>query len=148
MHGDARPARIRVLSGITVRKYGQLRRAVDLILAARAARGRRGRPDLTAPRPLPPSRSPVWGGIGRRTGQLGAGTSGRELHMHDTLTTATRPYAADSPLAHLLDMAQAVGQPTEDEQREDAVTAAAHYIYTASPDTLGRVRRASMPRTI
>ena len=58
---------------------------------------------------------------------------------HDTLSAVTRPYAADSPLAHLLDMAQAVGQPTEDEQREDAVTAAAHHIYTAYPDTLARV---------
>jgi hypothetical protein len=59
--------------------------------------------------------------------------------MHDTSTAATRPYAADSPLAHLLDMVQAVGQPTEDEQREDAVTAAAHHIYNAYPDTLARV---------
>ncbi|MFI0515813.1 hypothetical protein ACH3Y9_40530 [Streptomyces sp. WSLK1-5] len=59
--------------------------------------------------------------------------------MHDTLTVAPRPYAADSPLAHLLDMAQAIGQPTEDEQREDAVTAAAHYIYNTYPSTLGTV---------
>ncbi|MDQ0904662.1 hypothetical protein QFZ22_000647 [Streptomyces canus] len=62
--------------------------------------------------------------------------------MHDTLTAVTRPYAPDSPLAHLLDMAQAAGQPTEDEQREDAVTAAAHYVYNAYPDTLGRVLEA------
>jgi hypothetical protein len=62
--------------------------------------------------------------------------------MHDTLTAVTRPYAADSPLAHLLDMAQAVGQPTEDEQREDAVTAAAHYVYNVYPATLGRVLEA------
>ena len=59
--------------------------------------------------------------------------------MHDTLTAAPRPYDADSPLAHLLDMVQAVGQPSEDEQREDAVTAAAHHIYNAYPDTLARV---------
>ena len=36
MCGDARPARIRVLSGIAVRKYTRLRRAVDLTLAALA----------------------------------------------------------------------------------------------------------------
>ncbi|MFJ6393944.1 hypothetical protein ACIQJT_40935 [Streptomyces sp. NPDC091972] len=62
--------------------------------------------------------------------------------MHDTLTAVTRPYGADSPLAHLLDMVQAVGQPTADEQREDAVTTAAHYVYKAYPDTLGRVLEA------
>ncbi|WP_329028223.1 Pycsar system effector family protein [Streptomyces sp. NBC_00690] len=36
MTGDTRAARIRVLSAIAVRKYGRLRRAVDLILAALA----------------------------------------------------------------------------------------------------------------
>lgn len=56
--------------------------------------------------------------------------------MHDTLTTATRPYDADSPLAHLLNMVQALGRPTQDEQREDAVTAVARYVY---PDTLAKV---------
>lgn len=59
--------------------------------------------------------------------------------MHDTLTATPRPYAADSPVAHLLDMAEGIGQPTEDEQCEDAVTAAAHYVYNAYPDTLGTV---------
>ncbi|MFE1442943.1 hypothetical protein [Streptomyces sp. NPDC058739] len=54
-------------------------------------------------------------------------------------TTRPRPYAADSPLAHLLDMAQAVTAPTEDDQRDEAVTAAAHHAYTAYPDTVGRV---------
>ncbi|MGW2524379.1 Pycsar system effector family protein [Streptomyces sp. NPDC001617] len=36
MHGDTRAARIRVLSQIAVAKYRQLRRAVDLSLAALA----------------------------------------------------------------------------------------------------------------
>ncbi|MEU0032093.1 Pycsar system effector family protein [Streptomyces sp. NPDC006335] len=36
MRGDTRPARIRVLSVIAMRKYGQLRLAVDLSLAALA----------------------------------------------------------------------------------------------------------------
>lgn len=59
--------------------------------------------------------------------------------MHDTFTAATRPYAADSPLAHLLDMAEAAGAPIEDEQREDAITAAAHYVCNAYQSTLGTV---------
>ncbi|MFC8201710.1 hypothetical protein ACFUTV_40975 [Streptomyces sp. NPDC057298] len=59
--------------------------------------------------------------------------------MPDTLTSPARPYAADSPLAHLLDMAQALGAPDADEQREDAVTTAAHHVYTAYPDTLAAV---------
>ncbi|MER7577472.1 hypothetical protein [Streptomyces sp. NPDC126514] len=62
--------------------------------------------------------------------------------MPDTLTLPSRPFAADSPLAHLLDMAQAFGAPTADEEREDAVTAAAHYVYTAYPATLGAVLEA------
>ncbi|WAU78327.1 hypothetical protein O1Q96_00310 (plasmid) [Streptomyces sp. Qhu-G9] len=59
--------------------------------------------------------------------------------MPDTLTSPARAYAADSPLAHLLDMAQAFDAPDADEQREDAVTTAAHHVYTAYPDTLATV---------
>ncbi|MDL5206538.1 hypothetical protein [Streptomyces sp. ALI-76-A] len=39
-------------------------------------------------------------------------------------------------------MAQAVGAPTADEECEDAVTAAAHHVYTAYPDTLATVLEA------
>ncbi|MER6135685.1 hypothetical protein [Streptomyces sp. NPDC001815] len=44
--------------------------------------------------------------------------------MPDTLTSPPCTYAADSPLAHLLDMAQAIGAHDADEQCEDAATAA------------------------
>ncbi|UXY32103.1 hypothetical protein [Streptomyces sp. HUAS TT20] len=54
--------------------------------------------------------------------------------MTDTLTLPVRPYADDSPLAHLTDLAaEAHHVPTGDEQREDAVTAAAHRIYNEKP---------------
>jgi hypothetical protein len=39
-------------------------------------------------------------------------------------------------------MAQAAGAPTADEECEDAVTAAAHHVYTAYPDTLATVLEA------
>ncbi|MFD5572765.1 hypothetical protein [Streptomyces cadmiisoli] len=60
--------------------------------------------------------------------------------MTDTLLTPiARPYAADSPLAHLLDMAHAADIPDADEQRDDAETAAAHHVYEQYTDTIGTV---------
>jgi len=57
----------------------------------------------------------------------------------DTLTTpAAPPYEADSPLAELFDIAQAVGVPTDDEQRDNAETAAAHHVWNQYADTFGR----------
>ncbi|MFJ9635048.1 hypothetical protein ACIRU8_45890, partial [Streptomyces sp. NPDC101175] len=53
--------------------------------------------------------------------------------MPDTLvfTSPARPYAADSPLAFLLDLAADASGPDDSEQRSDAETAAAHYVYGA-----------------
>ncbi|MFI8234939.1 hypothetical protein ACIGDI_39710 [Streptomyces sp. NPDC085900] len=48
-------------------------------------------------------------------------------------------YAADSPLAVLLDLAAQATGPDEDEQRDDAQTAAAHHIYQAYPHTFAVV---------
>ncbi|MFE1927551.1 hypothetical protein ACFW91_33975 [Streptomyces asoensis] len=53
-------------------------------------------------------------------------------------TTTARPYAADSPLALLLEMAADACGPSESEQREDAETAAAHHTYTVYPQTLAQ----------
>jgi hypothetical protein len=58
----------------------------------------------------------------------------------DTLNPPVRPYADDSPLAYLMDLAaEAHHVPTDDEQREDAVTTAAHHIYDAYHSTIGQV---------
>jgi hypothetical protein len=59
--------------------------------------------------------------------------------MTDTATHLTRPYAADSPLAFLLDLAVDASGPDETEQRDDAETAAAHYVYRAYPYSLAQV---------
>ncbi|MGW2770559.1 hypothetical protein [Streptomyces sp. NPDC001275] len=59
--------------------------------------------------------------------------------MAETLIPSARPYAPDSPLAHLLDMAHAADLPSADEQRDEAETAAAHHIYEQYTDTLGKV---------
>ncbi|MGW0801336.1 hypothetical protein [Streptomyces sp. NPDC002692] len=58
--------------------------------------------------------------------------------MTDTLTPLTRHYDPDSALAYLLDLADQAAGPTEQEQRDDAETAAAHHICTAYPSTLGQ----------
>ncbi|WP_331718611.1 hypothetical protein OG985_49480 (plasmid) [Streptomyces sp. NBC_00289] len=53
--------------------------------------------------------------------------------MTDTLHSPARAYGADSPLAYLLDLAdQEGGAPTDQEQRDDAETAAAHHVYAYS----------------
>ncbi|MGW5568206.1 hypothetical protein ACWEWD_32975 [Streptomyces tendae] len=59
--------------------------------------------------------------------------------MTDILALPTRPYAADSPLAYLLDMAAEAAGPTEEEQRDDAETTAAHHIYSAYSHSLAQV---------
>ncbi|WP_217236842.1 hypothetical protein [Streptomyces sp. AC555_RSS877] len=59
--------------------------------------------------------------------------------MTETLTHLTRPYAPDSPLAYLLDLAADADGPSEDEQRDDAQTTAAHHIYQDYPHTLAHV---------
>jgi len=57
----------------------------------------------------------------------------------ETLTPPAAVAAgADSPLAILFDIARAIGVPIEDEQREDAETAALHYVWNVYPDTLGK----------
>ncbi|MFJ4633571.1 hypothetical protein [Streptomyces sp. NPDC088847] len=60
--------------------------------------------------------------------------------MRDTLAlTAPAPmYAADSPLAFLLDLAADTVGPDAAEQRDDAETGAAHHTYTAYPQTLAQ----------
>ncbi|MFJ3673706.1 hypothetical protein ACIPSE_45415 [Streptomyces sp. NPDC090106] len=45
---------------------------------------------------------------------------------------------ADSPLAHLFDMVREMSVQGEEEQREDAETAALDHIWCVYPDTLGR----------
>lgn len=54
-------------------------------------------------------------------------------------TSLARPYGSDSPLAVLLGIATDTAGPDDDEQRDDAETAAAHHIYNAYPDTLAQV---------
>ncbi|MFF1446135.1 hypothetical protein [Streptomyces sp. NPDC058295] len=63
--------------------------------------------------------------------------------MPDTATTTARPYAADSPLAFLLEIAADACGPSESEQREDAETAAAHHTYAAYPQTLAQAVEAA-----
>lgn len=45
------------------------------------------------------------------------------------------------------EIAGAIGKPTEDEQREDAETAALHYVWNAYPDTLGKTSYAAVSLT-
>ncbi|MGV9290986.1 hypothetical protein [Streptomyces sp. NPDC003719] len=59
--------------------------------------------------------------------------------MTEILALPTRPYAANSPLAYLLDMAAEAAGPTEEEQRDDAETTAAHHVYNAYPHSLAQV---------
>ncbi|GHB68036.1 hypothetical protein GCM10010377_68690 [Streptomyces viridiviolaceus] len=59
--------------------------------------------------------------------------------MTEILALPTRPYAADSPLAYLLDLAAEAGVPSEEEQRDDAETTAAHHVYSAYPHSLAQV---------
>jgi hypothetical protein len=56
----------------------------------------------------------------------------------ETLTPPAAVVGADSPLALLFDIALEIGTQGEDEQREDAKTAALHYVWSAYPDTLGK----------
>ncbi|WP_406183012.1 hypothetical protein [Streptomyces canus] len=56
--------------------------------------------------------------------------------MTETLTAPTA--AADSPLALLFDIALEIGVEGEDEQRDNAETAALDHVWNAYPDTLGR----------
>ncbi|MFG2351999.1 hypothetical protein [Streptomyces phaeochromogenes] len=59
--------------------------------------------------------------------------------MADTLHTAARPYAADSPLAYLMDIAaEAVDAPSEDEERDGAETAAAQHVFRAYAYSFGQ----------
>jgi hypothetical protein len=55
----------------------------------------------------------------------------------DTLNPPTTT-AGDSPLATLLNIANDLGTPSEDEQREDATTAALDHTWNAYPTTLGQ----------
>lgn len=55
------------------------------------------------------------------------------------LARPQRPYAPDSPLAYLLDLAAQTSGPDEDEQRADAETTAAHHLYQAYPQSLAQV---------
>lgn len=58
--------------------------------------------------------------------------------MTETLTPPTVAAGADSPLALLFDIALEIGVQGEDEQREDAKTAALDHIWSHYPDTLGK----------
>ncbi|MEU9397780.1 hypothetical protein AB0D86_48405 [Streptomyces sp. NPDC048324] len=58
--------------------------------------------------------------------------------MTDTLTPPTAVIGADSPLALLFDIALEIGTQGEDEQRDDAQTAALDHVWNAYPDTLGK----------
>lgn len=58
--------------------------------------------------------------------------------MTDTLTPPTAVAGADSPLALLFDIALEIGMQGEDEQRDDAETAALDHVWSAYPDTLGK----------
>lgn len=63
--------------------------------------------------------------------------------MTETHARPQRPYAADSPLAYLLNLAAQAAGPDENEQRTDAETAAAHHIYQAYPYSLAQVLEAT-----
>src|SRR3954468_11181275 len=58
--------------------------------------------------------------------------------MTETLPPPAVVAGADSPLALLFDIALEIGTPGEDEQREDAVTAALDHVWRHYPDTLGK----------
>ncbi|MFD9285717.1 hypothetical protein ACFWD7_52630 [Streptomyces mirabilis] len=58
--------------------------------------------------------------------------------MTETLTPPTTA-GADSPLALLFDIAREIGTVGEDEQRDDAKTAALDHTWSRYPDTLGKV---------
>ncbi|MFD8726264.1 hypothetical protein ACFV2H_52300, partial [Streptomyces sp. NPDC059629] len=58
--------------------------------------------------------------------------------MTETLTPPTVTASADSPLALLFDIAREIGVQGEDEQRDDAETAALDHVWNAYPDTLGK----------
>ncbi|MGY1503641.1 hypothetical protein ACW4TU_44995 (plasmid) [Streptomyces sp. QTS52] len=58
--------------------------------------------------------------------------------MTETLTPPTIAAGADSPLALLFDIALQIGVQGEDEQRDDAETAALDHVWNAYPDTLGK----------
>ncbi|WP_415939997.1 hypothetical protein [Streptomyces sp. 039-1] len=60
--------------------------------------------------------------------------------MTETLQNPLRPFGADSPIAHLLDLADQMGEPpTDQEQRDDAEVAAAHHVYNEFGFSLARV---------
>jgi hypothetical protein len=60
--------------------------------------------------------------------------------MTETLHAPARPFGPDSPIAHLLDLAEQAGDsPTEEEQRDDAETAALHHIYNTYSYSLAQV---------
>ncbi|MEU0119061.1 hypothetical protein ABZ137_36640 [Streptomyces bobili] len=58
--------------------------------------------------------------------------------MTETLTPPTAAVGADSPLALLFDIALEIGTQGEDEQRDNAETAALDHVWNAYPDTLGK----------
>ncbi|MFF0087831.1 hypothetical protein ACFYR1_50755 [Streptomyces canus] len=58
--------------------------------------------------------------------------------MTETLTPPAVAVGADSPLALLFDIALEIGTQSEDEQCEDAKTAALHHVWSRYPDTLGK----------
>lgn len=58
--------------------------------------------------------------------------------MTETLTPPTTTVGADSPLALLFDIALEIGVQGEDEQRDNAETAALDHVWNAYPDTLGK----------
>ncbi|MEU1567983.1 hypothetical protein ABZ504_48055 [Streptomyces mirabilis] len=58
--------------------------------------------------------------------------------MTETFTPPAVVAGADSPLALLFDIALEIGVQGEDEQREDAKTAALDHVWSHYPDTLGK----------
>jgi hypothetical protein len=58
--------------------------------------------------------------------------------MTEILTPPAVAAGADSPLALLFDIALEIGVEGEDEQRDNAVTAALDHVWTVYPDTLGK----------
>ncbi|MFK0112524.1 hypothetical protein [Streptomyces sp. NPDC091217] len=58
--------------------------------------------------------------------------------MTETLTPPTVAAGADSPLALLFDIAREIGVQGEDEQCDDAETAALDHVWNVYPDTLGK----------
>jgi hypothetical protein len=56
----------------------------------------------------------------------------------ETLTPPAVVGGADSPLALLFDIALEIGVQGEDEQRDDAKTAALDHVWSHYPDTLGK----------